>query len=239
LIISVASLPVANRLHHIKSTSTSSSTTTTTFFTTSSSSLTGSSTPTAGHSTPHAVSGSVTPIAGPSNQSMLPASSPTFWDDLDRSFSDMELDKSFDSSQTSDVEQPQELSPILSLLSPQERCQGSLIQWQPGSVWMSYPYQQHGVQTLPWEPIGFKGNNQLWLHSVKCKSILKSKKELDEHVCSYCRGIETSAAFVRFVDWAIIPAKHTPWQYLSNRHLLQSLAKATAEVKMLKLKVHA
>ena len=107
-------------------------------------------TPTAGHLTPHAVSGSVTPIAGPSNQSMLPAgSSPPIWDELDRSFSDMELDKNFDSSQTSDIEQPHELSPTLSLLSPLERCQGSLIQWQPGSVWMSYPYQQHGVQTLP------------------------------------------------------------------------------------------
>ena len=53
---------------------------------------------------------------------------------------------------------------------------------------------------------------------------------MDEYVpvCSYCRGIETSAAFVRFVDQAISPAKHT-WQYLSNRHLLQLLTKATAE----------
>jgi hypothetical protein len=150
----------------------------------------------------------------------------------------MELDKSFDTSHSSeDAEQPEKLSPMLPLLSEQEKCLASLIQWKPGSVWISYPYQQHDVQTLPWEPVGFEGNNRLHLRSTKCKSILKSQKELNEHVCSYCRGIESSAAFARFVDRAISPAKHTPWQYLSHKHLLQLLAKATAEVKMLKLKV--
>ena len=28
-------------------------------------------------------------------------------------------------------------------------CTGMLVKWKPGSIWDSYPYQQHGARKLP------------------------------------------------------------------------------------------
>jgi hypothetical protein len=181
-------------------------------------------------------SGYSTPTAGPSNLSILPPSSPPdiFWDDLHKLTSDIEQDRRSDGRSASDSSDPS--SPVLSSMEV-ERCAGALVHWEPGSVWNSYPYQQHEAQALPWEPVGFEGNNQLRLLSSKCKEVLVTSKELDDRTCSQCRGIETSAAFARFVGRAAEPAKHTPWMYLSQRHLYQLLTKISAENRLLKLKV--
>jgi len=62
--------------------------------------------------------------------------------------------------------------PILDLNEVQE-CTGVLVHWTAGSVWDSYPYMQHSIRSLPWEPIGFDGNNKwLHLHSKHCSIIL-------------------------------------------------------------------
>ena len=199
------------RFSHIRSISTSSA----------SSSLTVTS----------AAEGYSTPTAVTSNLSALPPSSPPIWDTS--SSSDSEEDKGSDGDKS--VLGPSLLLPSLSI--EVEACPGSLIQWQPGSVWNSYPYHQHAAQSLPWEPIGFEPMNQLRLRSTKCKLILETSKELDEHACSRCRAIETSAAFVKFLSHANAPAKHTPWTYLSQRHLYELLTKLSAENRLLKLKV--
>jgi hypothetical protein len=208
IVSSTGGLLSARRFHHIRSISSSSTAT----------SLTATPVP----------SGYSTPIAGPSNYSVLPPSSPPLWSDAHGS--DIEEDKTSDD----DQEFP---AIIPSLSGKMEACPGSLIQWQPGSVWISYPYQQHDVQTLPWEPIGFGDDNQLRLRSAKCKLTLETFKERKEQTCSQCRGIETSAAFAKFVQRAISPAKHTPWVYLSHTHVHELLVKATAETRHLKLKV--
>jgi hypothetical protein len=164
-------------------------------------------------------SGYSTPTAGPSNLSILPPSSPpdNFWDDLHRSTSDIEQDRGTDddkSTSESDISDPSSPASV-SVSMEVEKCGGALVHWQPGSVWNSYPYQQHEAQALPWEPIGFEQSNGLRLRSIKCKEVLVTSKELDDHACSQCRSIETSVAFSRFVGRAAEPAKHTPWEYLS------------------------
>lgn len=183
-----------------------------------------------GHSTPTAA-GFSTFTAGPSNQSILPPSSPTFWEEISRLSTDDEQGETSDSSESESSELSQNTSMMV------ETCPGTLIHWQPGSVWNTYPYQRHDVQTLPWVPIGFDSDQRLQLRSVKCRLTLQSSKELQESTCSQCWAIESSSAFKKFVNSAVDPAKHTPWAYLNHRHIYELLAKATTENRLLKLKV--
>jgi len=75
---------------------------------------------------------------------------------------------------------------ILDPVDPSGGCTGVLVKWQPGSVWDTYPYQQHEVQKLPWEPIGFENKEWLRLRSIKCAIYLNSCSETEQntHVCT-------------------------------------------------------
>ena len=80
---------------------------------------------------------------------------------------------------------------ILDSIDPSGGCTGVLVKWQPGSVWDTYPYQQHEVQKLPWEPIDFENKEWLRLQSIKCAVYLNSCSETEQntHVCTACSRI--------------------------------------------------
>ena len=132
-------------------------------------------------------SGYSTSTAGPSNLSILPPSSPpdNFWDDLHKLTSDIEQDRRSDGRSASDSSDPS--SPVLSSMEV-ERCAGALVHWEPGSVWNSYPYQQHEAQALPWEPVGLKviisctyfqaSARRFWLHPKSWMTILALSVEV-------------------------------------------------------------
>ena len=60
-------------------------------------------------------------------------------------------------------------SPPLHLDDPR-KCPGIFVEWEPGSVWDTYPYHQHGIRNLLWEPIGF--NQWICLRSKVCHLVL-------------------------------------------------------------------
>lgn len=59
-------------------------------------------------------------------------------------------------------------------------CSGQPMEWTPGSVWDSYAYQMHDDDSLPWNLIGFRGNNFIIIQSRDdCTGSLFSDKERD------------------------------------------------------------
>jgi hypothetical protein len=115
-------------------------------------------------------------------------------------------------------------------------CTGVLVQWKPGLVWDSYPYQQHIKKSLSWEPIGFESDNWLGLRSTKCKLVLKDDV-LQTHTCHACQNIPNSTSFTKFMKRAIDAPSHTPWQYLNHKQIYGHLTKTTKDYRQLKLKV--
>jgi hypothetical protein len=116
-------------------------------------------------------------------------------------------------------------------------CTGVLVEWTAGSVWDTYPYHQHGVRNLPWEPIGFEGNDSwLRLRSKDCCVILLHT-EINRLCCHKCAAIPSSSAFRKFVGRATNAAEHTPYSYLTQRQLHSLLVKVTSKYRELTLKV--
>jgi hypothetical protein len=112
-----------------------------------------------------------------------------------------------------------------------------LVKWTAGSVWDTYPYHQHGIWNLPWEPIGFEGNdNWLRLRSKYC-CIALAHSEINHLCCHKCAAIPSSPAFQKFVGRATDAAEHTPYSYLTQRQLHKLLLKVTLKYRELALKV--
>jgi hypothetical protein len=127
-------------------------------------------------------------------------------------------------------------SPISDLNEAQE-CTGVLVHWTAGSVWDSYPYMQHGIRSLPWEPIGFDGNNKwLRLRSKHC-SIILSADALNSRCCRKCTAVPHSSEYRTFVTRAMHAADNTPYSYLSQKQIHALLLRVTHKYRHIVLKV--
>lgn len=127
-------------------------------------------------------------------------------------------------------------SPIMDFDKAPE-CTGVLVHWTAGSIWDTYPYHQHGIRSLPWEPIGFDGNNKwLRLRSKNCTIILSSAEQ-NSLCCSKCAAIPTSAPFQKFNNRAVQAAEHTPYTYLTHKQLYAVLLRVSGKYRQLVLKV--
>lgn len=126
------------------------------------------------------------------------------------------------------------ISPISATNKPQT-CPGIIAKWEAGSIWDTYPYHQHGMRKLDWEPIGFDGNNQwIRLRSTYCALELPEGNVL---CCQRCGAIQTSANFLKFQSQAAFAPDHTPHAFLNQRQLQAVLSKVVTKYKELSLKV--
>jgi hypothetical protein len=93
------------------------------------------------------------------------------------------------------------LEPVqsLSLTTPPRhvRCPGIGLEWTPGNYWMTYPFLQHGVRILAWEPVGFAPGNILFFRSTRCLGEVKR-----DGPCEKCQILPSSSAFQNFIDQA-------------------------------------
>ena len=118
-------------------------------------------------------------------------------------------------------------------------CGGQLVQWTSGSVWDSYAYQLHNDDSLPWNLIGFKGDQFIIIQARDaCTGKLISDDEKHRKTCNDCFALLKSPNLHKFVDRASEEAKpHTPWKYLNRWQLEELLLKSKKETNHLKLKV--
>lgn len=115
-------------------------------------------------------------------------------------------------------------------------CTGVIVEWKPGSVWNTYPYQQHAERSLPWEIIGFENDTWLRLRSRKCP-IWFQPSQPSVITCSFCNYIPNSVDFRKFMERAVEAPAHTPWPYLNYEQLNLKLHKTTNHNRLLQLKV--
>ncbi|KAI0043508.1 hypothetical protein FA95DRAFT_1681862, partial [Auriscalpium vulgare] len=136
-------------------------------------------------------------------------------DELCRSISDVEVQ-----------------SPIEGVINLGTECTGVLVEWTAGSVWDSYPFQQHMERKYPWEPIGFENSQWLRLRACSC-SLWASEVDL---CCDECRRIPDSPVYRKFIARATSAKDNTPWAYLSHRQLMTLLVRNTGRYRKLVLK---
>ncbi|KAJ7752335.1 hypothetical protein B0H16DRAFT_1459931 [Mycena metata] len=126
-------------------------------------------------------------------------------------------------------------SPVLELEVKEQPtvkpCPGVSIPWTPGSHWMTYPYLQHGVSTVGWEPIAFGTDNTIQFRADTCRQTILDTSNAP---CIACQVLPSSSKFRQFVDRAVESVPHTPWQYLSAEQqlkLMKQMAKTCNDLR--------
>ncbi|KAJ7243487.1 hypothetical protein C8J57DRAFT_1556735 [Mycena rebaudengoi] len=107
-------------------------------------------------------------------------------------------------------------------------CPGVSIPWTPGSHWMTYPYLQHGVHSVGWEPISFGEGNTIQFHAGDCGGHIPTGP------CISCCLLPSSSKFRKFMARAAEALPHTPWEYLSAEQqlkLMKSMAQSTKDLR--------
>ena len=98
-------------------------------------------------------------------------------------------------------------------------CTGQWLRWEAGSVFGTYPYQQHTNEGLPWIPIGFK-KDWILLCALACTEILESTQEQDRSTCDACYELLNSQHLSRVISCTTEGAAlRTLWHYLSAAQL--------------------
>jgi hypothetical protein len=147
--------------------------------------------------------------------------------DYDDDDDDEEEEEEEEEKESSDEEQTQLLAP---------KCLGVIVEWQPGSIWNTYPYHQHAEWVMDWSPIGIEDNGSLRLRSKTC-SINLDAKHMPTLTCASCQYIPNSVKFKKFMTRAVEAQERTPWAYLNFQQLSNRMHKLTDQNRLLKLKV--
>jgi hypothetical protein len=112
-----------------------------------------------------------------------------------------------------------------------QACPGISIQWTPGSHWMTYPYLQHGVYDVGWEPISFGEDNTIQFRAENCHGHIPSRSN---EVCISCCVLPSSSKFQSFMTQATEALPSMPWEYLTAEQqlkLMKKMAKASNDLR--------
>jgi hypothetical protein len=113
-------------------------------------------------------------------------------------------------------------------------CPGIVVDWTPGSVWDSYPYQVHTTRSLGWQPIAFSEvTNSI---TIRARSCLGESVQ-DSIACKSCATLPSSGKFRDFVDQAAHISNFTHWEYLSAKQLQAALRQLSNKCQDLQTKV--
>jgi|ERR1700734_2571234 len=95
-------------------------------------------------------------------------------------------------------------------------CPGIAVDWVPGSVWNTYPYQVHTHRSLGWQPIAFsKATNAIIIRADGCTGDSKQH----DTACQYCGGLPSTTTFQDFVDRATNVSEFANSEYLNAKQL--------------------
>ena len=102
-------------------------------------------------------------------------------------------------------------------------CKRVLVYWLDGWLFVGHLPVSSTWYSIPWEPIGFEGNDS-WLRfcSMDCCIVLLYN-EKNRLCCRKCTAIPSSSEFRKFVG----RATNTPYFYLMQRQLHSLLVEVT------------
>lgn len=117
-------------------------------------------------------------------------------------------------------------------------CNGQWVQWTPGPIWNTYPYQRHDTGDLSWVPIGWK-TGWIQIRSFGCAQRLLTDIERESGTCNICYHLLNSRALTKLMEHA--SAKNleprTPWHYLTTAQLKALLLEKEKKIQLLKVQV--
>ncbi|KLO09091.1 hypothetical protein SCHPADRAFT_879793 [Schizopora paradoxa] len=116
-------------------------------------------------------------------------------------------------------------------------CPGAWVDWTPGSIWSTYPFQRHEHEDLGWELIGYDKKSdphRLLLRSVECVMENGGSSGL---TCSKCHHIPYSAGFNVFRQRAIHAKENTNWRFLNSVQQSVLLQSYQTEARKLRTQV--
>lgn len=115
-------------------------------------------------------------------------------------------------------------------------CVGVLVQWTPGSVWDTYPYQLHSSCSMGWEPVSFIKNAQkLRLRVDDCLIETDSA----DSTCTRCAGLPQTNKFQKFLSRAQDASESTNWSFLTSQQTMALLEKYSDKCRMLRTQVRS
>ena len=95
-----------------------------------------------------------------------------------------------------------------------------VVEWVPGSVWDTYPYQLHATRSLAWQPVAFSmDTNSITIYANSCIG----ESIQDGAACKSCMPLPSSAQFQDFVDKATNISDFANWEYLNAKQLQAAL----------------
>jgi len=119
-----------------------------------------------------------------------------------------------------------------------DTCRGQRVEWTPGSLWDTFPYQQHADNTIGWRPFVLEGDSWMRLKSTRCKERLCTSREKDLRACANCLKIVNTASYRKCVQRAEGSVKaHTPWKFLSPHQLRRLILDIRKQNNAMKLNV--
>ncbi|KAF8154482.1 hypothetical protein B0H34DRAFT_860372 [Crassisporium funariophilum] len=117
-------------------------------------------------------------------------------------------------------------------------CKEERVEWTPGSVWDTFPYQQHADNTIGWKPFLLDSDKWIQLRSNECKKYLTTHKERELQACVNCLKIPNSASFRKCIErLKDDAAPHTPWRFLTPYQTRGLLLASRKQNNLMKLKV--
>ncbi|KZV91297.1 hypothetical protein EXIGLDRAFT_693781 [Exidia glandulosa HHB12029] len=116
---------------------------------------------------------------------------------------------------------------------PTGLCPGAPVQWLPGSIWDTFPFQYHGRDSMRWQPSGFDATqNTVFIRSGSCQRVLSGAQS----ACTACWQVINSAPFHSMMERAANALPSTPYKYLSHSQVADVARQRSDEKKVLRSK---
>ncbi|EKM80850.1 hypothetical protein AGABI1DRAFT_126893 [Agaricus bisporus var. burnettii JB137-S8] len=118
----------------------------------------------------------------------------------------------------------------------QVECPGQWVQWSPGSVWETYPFQLHKANEVGWTPISIDGVvNGLVVRAKRCWKQLDGIDVEDEpRPCHDCKEVPHTVEFKDVVRRAQNVKEHTPWMYLTDQQKEKLMRQMAGTIRRLR-----
>ncbi|KIM77596.1 hypothetical protein PILCRDRAFT_91040 [Piloderma croceum F 1598] len=113
-------------------------------------------------------------------------------------------------------------------------CPGTNVPWTPGSIWATYPYHRHEMDSIGWMPVSFiEKTNTISICADSCIGS-STDKQLP---CKPCESLPQSLKFQDFIARATEASKFSNWDYLNSQQLKALLRKLSGMCQKLKTQV--
>lgn len=114
-------------------------------------------------------------------------------------------------------------------------CNGVLLDWPAGSVFTTYPWQEHTYRNLPWNPIRFD-DNQLWIRERGCLGVM----EEGQTACLKCKDVLHSRDLLqmKLLAQADNPPPNTQYKRMNHVQKVSKLEEKNTEINRHKLQVN-